>query len=554
MSGPWEQYQHMEDGPWAEYAQKEIQPSVEQPKQDIGYLESLLRGGAQGATFGFADEIAGASDAIPTALNVLTGSGKFDDVVKSYKAGRDISRDAFKAAEEANPKTFMGGQIAGGILPAIAAAPEAIGAKALAQSGAAIGAITGAGTSEADLTEGEVTPFVKDVGTNAAVGALLNVLGGKVAEKFGAKGLEKTATERAVKATGVNKSQMKNLLKTITEEVSDDKIVKTTRLQQHGKNLLAKSDFLDSPVVTMGATAEDVLERSQKLLEKSGEEIGNILNKLDSQYSIDNPKIREHFFNPVKAIDKIKAIQDQFVKNGEVVPLYEAEFNKLQKAIDTIAKYGNNPINFSEANVLKSLISKTAYNNEGSLTDELMGSVRAIINDQIEEAADTVAQKVGNPQILEQYLTAKDFYRTAKDAINASTGKVAGNLVNRDLGITDYMAGIGAAAAHGSPTGLVTAGAHKLAKTYGNAVIASGANKLSAFSKTLTGAPKEALKSTGEALIQSGDQISTRLGRILIEASNRDDIGRNAVVFSLMQNPDYRKALESLLPEIEKAK
>lgn len=510
----------------------------------ISYLESLLRGGAQGATMGFADELAGAGDAIPKALDVLTGgSGSLEDVINSYKAGRDQSRQAFDAAEQANPKTFMAGQVGGGIAPAVLAAPEAIGAKALAKVGALAGAVSGAGTSKADLTEGEVMPFVKDVGSNAAIGSILNVLGGKVAEKLGAGALEKTAAERAVKATGATKSQVKNLMKSPPSAEGGN------RLLEQGKNLLSKNDFTDSPIVTLGATAEDVLTRSEDLLQKSGEKIGSILNKLDDQYSVTQQFLKEDFFNPESAIQEIKTLQNTLTKNGQPQKTTKVEFEELQNIIDDIAAYGNTPINFKEANEIKKLVSRKAYDDKGNLSNELMGQVRAIVNDKIEQAADTVTQKIGDPKLYQDYLTAKDFYRTAKDSVNAATGKVAGNLVNRDLGITDYMTGLGGAMAHGTPAGIAAAATHKLAKTYGNSSMAVGANVLSSISKSLTTVPKEALDGAGKALIQSGNPINSRVGRVLVEASQRDDVGKNALIFSLMQNPEYREVLKGLMSD-----
>lgn len=125
-------------------------------------FESTLRGLAQGATFGFADELAGAAEVI--------GGG-------SYEKGRDASRAAFAAAEKANPKAFVGGAVGGGLLTAFVPGLGWLSAgKTAAQAaatGAAAGALGGLGASTAQTPGG----VVADVGKGAAIGG---VLGGAV--------------------------------------------------------------------------------------------------------------------------------------------------------------------------------------------------------------------------------------------------------------------------------------------------------------------------------------------------------------------------------------
>ena len=66
-----------------------------------GYAASATRGAAQGATLGFADEIAGAGAA-------MWPGGQ------DYTEARDESRERFDAARAANPKTFLAGELLGG--------------------------------------------------------------------------------------------------------------------------------------------------------------------------------------------------------------------------------------------------------------------------------------------------------------------------------------------------------------------------------------------------------------------------------------------------------
>lgn len=125
---------------------------------EIGYAESGLRGLAQGASFGFADELTGALEA---ALSD-----------KTYEQARDESRAAYKAAEEANPKTYMGGQIGGAVGTALIPGLQGAGIGKLA----AMGAAQGLGSSEADLLEGDIAGAANDTARGAAIGAVTGAI------------------------------------------------------------------------------------------------------------------------------------------------------------------------------------------------------------------------------------------------------------------------------------------------------------------------------------------------------------------------------------------
>lgn len=118
------------------------------------------------------------------ATPFLPGSNSLplDDPNLTYAERRDFLRDRNKTAAEAHPRAALAGEIAGGlasaaVIPGGAAAGGArtLGqlAKAGARVGAAYGAASGLGSSEADLTHGEVGRALLDTGLGAAGGAVL---------------------------------------------------------------------------------------------------------------------------------------------------------------------------------------------------------------------------------------------------------------------------------------------------------------------------------------------------------------------------------------------
>jgi hypothetical protein len=169
------------------YKQKiaQSQTSQEQPiPPQISKTESAIRGGAQGLMFGFPDEATALLESITKGV--------------PYEKSLEESRQAYKQAQEANPITYTGSEIAGGVLPALipGVGQAATGAKLgrLAAMGAGTGALSGLGYSEGE-TAGEVA---RDVGIGGLLGGSLPVLGRGIAK--GVQSLKPIADE-AVKTS-----------------------------------------------------------------------------------------------------------------------------------------------------------------------------------------------------------------------------------------------------------------------------------------------------------------------------------------------------------------
>lgn len=138
---------------------KPSQPTT--PKREVSKLESALRGGAQGLTFGFPDE------ATAILERVLTG--------KPYEQALQESRQAYKEAQEANPVTYIGSEIGGSIIPALATGGGStpLTLSRLATIGAIEGGVRGLGYSEGQ----KIKEKVQDIGVGAVLGGALPVVG-----------------------------------------------------------------------------------------------------------------------------------------------------------------------------------------------------------------------------------------------------------------------------------------------------------------------------------------------------------------------------------------
>jgi hypothetical protein len=139
------------------------------PPPQISQVESALRGGAQGLSFGFADEATAKLESLRTG--------------KPYEQALQETRQAYKQAQEANPITYTGSEIAGGVLPALipSGVTQATTGASLARLGA-IGAGTGA-LSGLGFSEGEnIGEIAKDVGIGGVLGGALPVVGRGIAK------------------------------------------------------------------------------------------------------------------------------------------------------------------------------------------------------------------------------------------------------------------------------------------------------------------------------------------------------------------------------------
>jgi hypothetical protein len=150
----------------------------------IGKLESGLRGAAQSVSYGTADELTAGAE---TAAKTLFGADKLSDLMDNYRKYRTESRADYKAAEEANPGSYLTGEIGGGVAAGLLTGGAGAvanlgkvglqqGAKELAKIGLKQGAAAGFGSSEGDLTQGdlgELGQVAKDTAIGGTLGASL---------------------------------------------------------------------------------------------------------------------------------------------------------------------------------------------------------------------------------------------------------------------------------------------------------------------------------------------------------------------------------------------
>lgn len=194
---------------------KDVEVQDEDP--EISQLESGLRGAAQGATFGLAPAISGAAQALPEAYRAVTGDSNTQAVLDAYNKARESSKSQFEAAQAANPKTFLAGDVAGSLAPALltgGASEAGLAARGLSgltkgllsparaaglATDVGYGALSSAGHA---LSEGkDLADAASSVGKGALGGAANQAIGsfGKIAKMVAKSPYEKTLLEQGAK-------------------------------------------------------------------------------------------------------------------------------------------------------------------------------------------------------------------------------------------------------------------------------------------------------------------------------------------------------------------
>lgn len=164
------------DAPEEPVSQENVFDQFDVSTPEFTPVESAVRGGVEGITFGFVDELEGLKAA---AFAKLSGDDR--PFMEIFSNVQEFFQERGNQAEEQNPKSFLAGELGGGLLTAGGLAKtgatlvgKTVGKGLLkrtaagATEGAGIGALVGAGTSE-----GDVVDRLEGAGKGATLGGLL---------------------------------------------------------------------------------------------------------------------------------------------------------------------------------------------------------------------------------------------------------------------------------------------------------------------------------------------------------------------------------------------
>jgi hypothetical protein len=234
---------------------------------------SFATGLKQGATFGFADELAGAFG----ALGALAGDAKLSEAGDYYRQARDEERKRLEESRKADPLLTGVGQVGGALLVPVGAAgqaatlPAAVGRGVL--TGAATGALQGAGESK------DMASVPVEAAKMGAFGALAG--GALPVAAAGLQAGKKAATEalaRPLARAGEQADELRVLttMGATGGTISAPKVLREAERVPGGVPEMARV-LRESGISSGLTTTSGVLRRAQRARAESGKAIGDIL-------------------------------------------------------------------------------------------------------------------------------------------------------------------------------------------------------------------------------------------------------------------------------------
>lgn len=501
--------------------------------KDISQGESAVRGLEQGATFGFADELGGAMGAAMegVANKPMEGESKVNQLKRVYDEYREFNRKRYSDAEEANPKSFMAADMAGGLLlPGGAAKAGAkLGAKQIAKqavkAGAATGALESAGRTEEELLSAQgATDVALGTAGGAALGKLLGKIGsGRSKEALeSTKGvLEKDANVAAFKSIGARAKDFKDELGLKTNKRATADSYKGT-----GKTLLDEGvikprqsieGVKESIVDKLDEVAKDRMSPAAKgiddiIKESPVEEFAPAFNKFTDD--IDN-----------SLIDNIKSAK--YAQEGDQ-SMYSSMSNTMKVVVEDVENALSSPQKVeSLVDIKRQLQKKVNWNDpasEGynSFLMDLQGKVSGVIDDISEKAS---------PELAKQMKSANKTYSNLLRANDVSGTELSKDMASEGgLGFRDYLAsGVISAATDVPMLGPAVIGGKKVIEKVTGKDTGKLLNTLEAFHKN-----KKALK-LGDRIDSMDNPLSQKVSDSFSDAM---DSGGNVVTGALRGTKD----------------
>lgn len=485
--------------------------------------ESIIRGGAQGATLGFADELTGGAEA---ALDIAKDPGRFKEFLDLYRQHRNESRGAYKAAEEANPMSYMGGSLASALIPGGAALKLGKGLAGAVKAGIAGGGLVGLGSSESDLTTADPSQAVEAT-KDAGAGMLVGGLTGGALHSAGALGKEI-----------MDSRYVQDLLAARRFGKAGEKLFGEAAQKRVGKEV---TDFAESTTQKLGSEEQRLKDLYSEYLEKyRGKEIEpqNLLNKISNEVEGVQSTLPEVQGQRAKFLDSLE-------QTGEINPNV-GDYEKLMTLRQDLGKLGYDaPLDPRVEAVARqaqgdvSNLLKTNIPGQGALDDQFSALKRSqeILNlsgDVTDEFAN-VKKLIPLPERMSQ---EKPFTQAVYDKTLENLRKVNPNLAEEVDNSLEPLAQKLRIVRSMTPSETPSISKMVLGSSRGTAnTMGLIENQLPLISSMLENAGYKPLAE-------------------LAKKATQDTASKNALVFTMAQNPELRQMFKGMVPELdtEKAK
>lgn len=580
--------------------------SNNQPGPQFSASESALKGAQQGLTLGLSDEATGGIQALLDKLNIagnkmgvlpespsqvsqrLASEGFTGDLGPSstaelYRQVRDEERAKIALAGEQNPVSFTAGGIAGS-LAGTAAIPGAAGLTSIkgltgaerilsaGKAGGVLGGAMAAGTSEADLTKGELRDFAKDVGQGAVMGASTGVLatgaleGVKNAGKLAAQstlGFKTIDDLKDIFSRSSKGEQLYNRRPELAKKIQDEgfelfKAIKNKAegLEQQKQNLL-NVDGANKTVDLTGllkAYSEKVsqFKTPDPDIKKVSSGLVDMIGEISSTQPVKEMPLAEAY-----RLKQLLQTTSNELKSPELQKLTNNASRELQDRMDEILP-GLKALNKTQSNLMSQSESMFGVQPLQNIPDAEIPQFLKKTGETLEKFAKESAaqQSVSKEASLGGFtnLRGQEVPGIEKLVPEAAPLVSKAKETARSIDLAKKI--------DGKEDGVIS----KLTNVYKGADIAGKLAKPFVDSaKQFTSSVPEFLSQTStrlreaapEQLNMMADDITSKLGdrmsieaNILRKAAERRGVSRDALIFSLMQRPGFREYINEDKKEI----
>lgn len=495
MAGPWEKFKSPEAasaGPWAKFKKEEL------PAKPSTQGSAALEGAGNGLTLGYLAQAQAATEPLTNKIgDMVMGTDVSGEDNSTYVQRRDENLARQLQLQKDNPKTYLGSQVAGGLVGGLAVPGATLGKgaalaarlKAAVGTGAAMRALQNPGDQAGvvDPVQGEQRlEAVSNPGAVAMDVAL--PMAGPALRAAGSK-LGSGAESLAFSALGPN-------ARAIKQNMSNDK------MSTIGRDVLDSGAFGVLPVGW-----ERLSKRLGDLKRSAGEKLGQTVEGMAQKET--GPKVglsREQIAQELEG-DLINPNTDLAGVSGKNADMLERLQNFKRGGLPEGA---TGPIN-SELPLLEAEMKKRAAGQQVNWdrvktedvpqNDVFHKALYGKLAQGVEEKGDELALKTGFD--VGAFKQQKSTYGSLAAAEAISSNKANRHLANRMLSPSDYGAGMAGTVLGGmtghDPASILKNGvygagaalANKFVRTYGSQLAARGLNTGSGLANTLgTGAVK----------------------------------------------------------------
>lgn len=438
---------------------------------DLEKHNAFLRGAGQGASLGFADELAGAlksplgaAEEMKSFLPWSDGPNASDEDLLRYRKERDEARAINDAVRKDSPVAFGAGTLAGAIPTAIAtgglasagvAPGAAVGLGRFAALAAAEGAVTGTGSSEA--TTGA------DLAQDAAVSGALGAVTAGATNKFGGANVlsagagayggsqlideDDTLGEKAAKIAGGAAAGLgaKQIIGAAGSGLAN--VAKNSQMGQNfTEKLAAARDYGVSLFDKKGAekSVEAVKEATEGLYGRVNEEKQVADKLLGEAREVSTDAVRNRAGESEEAVSKMIADAE-----AQAAKQVEASKAKIANAKEQVTDLRKKMIEFgkkvakNDTVEQKNKLAKEIYQDTAKLSDEIEATRKEIgsnINEKLMQNQDKV---MSTWELTRDMDTVLDFVKMANpqeapliDGMKAELSQYAGDFaVDKFMGL-----------------------------------------------------------------------------------------------------------------------